>query len=86
LVATPITEQTTLTFTPGETSKTITILVNGDRAPEPNKTFLGRLTNLNYGVIADSQGAGTRVSRRANTGEAGGEEVEEEEEEPVEID
>jgi hypothetical protein len=27
--------------------------------PEPNKTFFVNLGNLNYGVIADSQGAGT---------------------------
>src|SRR5207247_1165822 len=29
----------TVTFAPGETSKTITVLVNGDRLPEPNETF-----------------------------------------------
>src|SRR5262249_19016979 len=31
----------------------------GDRLPEPNKTFLVSLSNLNYGGIADGQGAGT---------------------------
>jgi len=49
----------TLSFAPRETSKTITILVNGDRVPEPNKTFLVSLTNLNYGAIVNSQGVGT---------------------------
>jgi hypothetical protein len=49
----------TLTFAPGETSKTIPILVNGDRLPEPNKTFFVNLGNLNYGGLADGQGVGT---------------------------
>src|SRR5205823_4399288 len=51
----------TLTFAPGETSKTVTVLVNGDRHGEPNETFFVNLSNLNYGVIADSQGLGTIV-------------------------
>jgi hypothetical protein len=34
----------TLTFAPGETSKTITILVNGDRLAEPNETFVVNLS------------------------------------------
>src|SRR3954452_12484938 len=33
----------TLTFAPGETIKTITILVNGDRIGEPNETFVVNL-------------------------------------------
>src|SRR5207249_2119077 len=49
----------TLTFAPGETSKTITVLVNGDRLGEPNETLFVNLSNLNYGVIADAQGVGT---------------------------
>jgi hypothetical protein len=35
----------TLTFAPGETSKTITVLVYGDRVPEPNETFFVNLSN-----------------------------------------
>jgi hypothetical protein len=49
----------TLTFAPGETSKTVTVLVNGDRVPEPNTTFFVNLSNPNYGAIADGQGVGT---------------------------
>jgi len=51
----------TLTFAPGETSKIITVLVNGDRLGEPNETFLVNLiapTNASFG---DSQGVGTIV-------------------------
>jgi Calx-beta domain/Beta-propeller repeat len=49
----------TLTFAPGETSKTISVLVNGDRVPELNETFvvnLGGATNAN---ITHGQGVGT---------------------------
>lgn len=35
----------TLTFAPGQTSRTITVLVNGDRLVEPTETFLLNLTN-----------------------------------------
>ena len=37
------------------------MLVNGDRLPEPNETFVVNLSNLNYGVISDGQGLGTIV-------------------------
>ncbi len=49
----------TLTFAPGETSKTITVLVNGDRSAEPNETFFVNLSNPTNAVINDGQGAGT---------------------------
>jgi hypothetical protein len=51
----------TLTFGPGETSKTVTVLVNGDRLGEPNETFVVNLSNLNYGFIVDGQGWGVIV-------------------------
>jgi hypothetical protein len=51
----------TLTIPAGQTSGTITVPVNGDRLPEPNKTFFVNLSNLNYGVIADGQGVGNIV-------------------------
>ncbi len=35
----------TLTFAPGETSKTISVLVKGDRVPEPNETFVVNLSS-----------------------------------------
>ena len=49
-----------LTFAPGETSQTVTVTVNGDRAGEPNETFLVNLTGATGGaVINDDQGVGT---------------------------
>jgi hypothetical protein len=51
----------TLTIPAGQTSGTITVLVNSDRLPEPNKTFVVNLSNLNYGVVADGQAVGTIV-------------------------
>jgi hypothetical protein len=51
----------TLTFAPGETSKTITVLVKGDRLPEPNETFVVNLSSPTNATIADGQGVGTIV-------------------------
>lgn len=53
----------TLTFAPGETSKTITVLVNGDTTVEGNETFTVNLWGQTAGVLmADSQGVGTIVN------------------------
>ena len=49
----------TLTIPAGQTTGTISVLVNGDRLPEPNETFFVTLSNLNYGVIAGSWATGT---------------------------
>lgn len=49
----------TLTFAPGETSKIITVLVNGDRLAEPNETFAVNLTGATNANIADGQGIAT---------------------------
>jgi hypothetical protein len=49
----------TLTFAPGETSKTLTVLVNGDRSGEPNETFVVNLSSPTNATIADGQGVGT---------------------------
>ena len=51
----------TLTFAPGETSKTITVLVNGDRLAEPNETFFVNLSSPTNATIADGQAVGTIV-------------------------
>lgn len=49
----------TLTFAPGETTKTIAIEVLGDTVDEPNETFQVNLTGAAGGVISDNRGIGT---------------------------
>jgi hypothetical protein len=49
----------TLTFNPGETVKTITVLVNGDTIVEPDETFFVNLSAATGAAIADGQGVGT---------------------------
>ena len=49
----------TVTFDAGETSRTIALVVNGDRIGEPNETFLVRLSQAQGAVIGDAQGVVT---------------------------
>ncbi len=49
----------TLTFAPGETSKTITVQVNGDRLGEASETFFVNLSSPINAIITDGQGVGT---------------------------
>jgi uncharacterized protein YhjY with autotransporter beta-barrel domain len=49
----------TLTFTPGQTTRTITVLVNGEVVPEANETFFVNLSGATNATIADNQGVGT---------------------------
>ena len=49
----------TLTFNPGETTKTITIGINGDTDLESSENFFVNLTNPTNIAITDSQGVGT---------------------------
>jgi uncharacterized repeat protein (TIGR01451 family) len=49
----------TVTFTPGQTSQQVTIVVNGDVTVEPNETFFVNLSGASNGLIIDSQGVGT---------------------------
>jgi hypothetical protein len=49
----------TLTFNPGETVKTITVLVNADTLVEPDETFVVSLSAPSGAAIADGQGIGT---------------------------
>ncbi|MBI3406979.1 MAG: DUF11 domain-containing protein [Planctomycetes bacterium] len=49
----------TLNFNPGDTSKTITVLVNGDAIFESNESFTVTLTNPQNATINTSTGAGT---------------------------
>ena len=49
----------TLTFAAGQTTKTVTVLVNGDTLDEANETFFVNLSNPSNATIADGQGVGT---------------------------
>src|SRR5262249_54168793 len=49
----------TLTFAPGETSKTITVAVNGDTTDEPDETFSVVLSNPGDATIGAGTGTGT---------------------------
>ena len=52
----------TVTFEPGQTSQTITVLVNGDRLVEQNETFLLNLSNASSNAtISAGVGAGTII-------------------------
>lgn len=55
----PIVLVTELTFNPGETSKTLSISVNGDTTPEMDETFFVDLLGANGATISDSQAVGT---------------------------
>jgi hypothetical protein len=48
-----------LTFTPGQTSKTITIKTKGDRKKEVNETFFLNLLSATGADFEDGQGVGT---------------------------
>jgi len=49
-----------VTFDPGQTSKTISVLVNGERVGEPNETFVVSLSLVSgNAIIADGQAVGT---------------------------
>jgi hypothetical protein len=50
---------TTLTFTPGQTSKPLTVVVNGDPDVEPDELFSIFLTSPTNATISDNQGVGT---------------------------
>ena len=52
----------TLTFTPGQTSKTVTVSVKGDRKVEGNETFFINLSSPTNATLADGQGQGTIVN------------------------
>ena len=49
----------TVTFTPGQRSRTVAITVNGDTTVEPNETFFVNLSSASGATIADGQGVGT---------------------------
>lgn len=49
----------TLTFSPGQTTKTIPVAVRGDRRDERNEAFFVNLSNATNASIADGQGRAT---------------------------
>lgn len=49
----------TLTFTPGQTTQTITVPVIGETVPEANETFFVNLSGATNATISDNQGLGT---------------------------
>lgn len=50
---------TTLTFLPGQTTKTVTAQVKGDTINEPNETFFVNLSGAVNATITDAKGLGT---------------------------
>jgi hypothetical protein len=52
----------TLYFAPGETTKTISVVIQGDKTKEPNETFSVSLSGASGAVIDDGLGIGTIVN------------------------
>ncbi|MGH2724794.1 MAG: Calx-beta domain-containing protein [Actinomycetota bacterium] len=48
-----------LSFSAGETEKTVSVSVSGDTTPEPDETFFVELSGASGATIADGQGVGT---------------------------
>ncbi|WP_312772289.1 putative Ig domain-containing protein [Pseudoxanthomonas mexicana] len=48
-----------LTFTPGQTTRTLTVPVIGETVPEANETFFVNLSGAANATISDNQGVGT---------------------------
>ncbi len=52
----------TVSFAPGETTKTITVTIRGDTKKEKDERFYVNLSGASGGTIADGQGVGTIVN------------------------
>lgn len=62
----------TLTFTPGQTTKTVAVSVSGDAMVESNETFVVNLSVPSGATIADAQGQGTITNDDVASPPAGG--------------
>jgi Calx-beta domain len=62
----------TLTFAPGEMTKTVTVMVNGDTTVEMDEWFFVNLSRARNAVIADAQGVGTILNDDDGSGSGGG--------------
>jgi ELWxxDGT repeat protein len=58
----------TLTFAPGQTTKTVTVIVKGDKKKESNETFFVNLSGATNALMLDSQGVGTILNDDSGTG------------------
>ncbi len=61
----------TITFNPGETSKTITVTIYGDTLTESNEIFYVNLSNAINATLLDGQGIGTIVNDDSGGGGTG---------------
>jgi hypothetical protein len=61
-----------VTFAPGETTKSVTVAVIGDKVKEANETFFINLSGAHGGDILDGQGLGTIVNDDGGKGGGGG--------------
>jgi CSLREA domain-containing protein len=59
---------TTIAFNPGDTAKTIGVIINGDQSFEPDETFFVDLTIPTNATISDNQGLGTILNDDAQGG------------------
>jgi hypothetical protein len=57
-----LTRNGTLSFSPGTTTRTVSVPVCGDKTPEQNETFHVNLSGAVSATVTDGQGVGTIVN------------------------
>src|SRR5205823_774444 len=58
---------TAVSFAPSEKTKTVAVTINGDNIPEPDETFMLRLSSPVGAVLSDDTGVGTIVNDDGST-------------------